>query len=100
MTRQHSRELLVDVVLGLVDVVLDGHVSVRLHVSNMCIQPSAWRCVFHAPPCFDATRKSVPRWRLALSQEAARGISLRPVSDLRGSVFSLLGCHTALNGRR
>ena len=39
---QHSRELLVDVVLGRMDAVLDGHISVRLHVSNTCIPPLAF----------------------------------------------------------
>ena len=47
LTWQHSRELLVDVVLGLIDVVLDGHVSVRLHVSQkkkISIVAQRWNC--------------------------------------------------------
>ena len=34
LTWLHSRELLVDVVLGFMDVVLDGNVNARLHVSQ------------------------------------------------------------------
>ena len=90
LTWQHSRELLVDVVLELMDVVLDGHVSVRLHVSNICILPltlgggistcgissfpSSWSGTASSTLMpFDATGKSLPRWRLALPLEAKRG---------------------------
>ena len=41
LTWQHSRELLVDGVLGLMDIALYGHVSVKFHVSNICIPPLA-----------------------------------------------------------
>ena len=76
------RELLVDVLFGLVDVVL--------HVSDTCI-PSLFfggcisSCVTASFPSsrpgtasfrvlpFDATGKSLPRCRLALAQEAVRG---------------------------
>ena len=90
LTWPRSRELCLDVVLGLLDVVLDGLVSVRPHVSNICIPPLAFGgcispCVTATFPSsrpgtasftllpFDATGKSSPRWRLALAQEAVRG---------------------------
>ena len=40
--------------------------------------PCSWpgHCVFHAPASFDAG-KSLPRWRLALAQEAERKYPLR-----------------------
>ena len=84
-----------EVLLGFLDVMLDVLVSVTLHVSSICIPPLAFGgcislCVIASfPPLwpgtafftllpFDATGKSSPRWRLALAQEAVRGIvSLR-----------------------
>ena len=38
----------------------------------------AWHCAFHAPASFDAAGTSLPRWRLALAQEAERWYLLRP----------------------
>ena len=78
----------VDVVLGLMDVVLDGLVSgIPPLAFGGCISscvtasfPSFWpgTASFTLLP-FDATGKSSPRWTLALAQEAVRGkLSLRP----------------------
>ena len=38
----------------------------------------AWHCAFHALASFDAAGNSLPRWRLAVAQEAERWYPLRP----------------------